>query len=190
MTSLLLAFSLFPVFDPGTSVCAMTGNPINDDVPRVDYAGIQFGFCGVNCVLAFERDPARIVKNFPGDKPRGMFLFDPVSGARIDLHRQGAIEFRDISGVRVFFESKATLKVFESNDKGYRLSLPRECLVDAVNLKPIITYSDAVGYVDFNGVRYYFGEVETFAKFKSTPRSYTPGVASFVGAPRSIRVPR
>jgi YHS domain-containing protein len=160
-------------------------------VPRVDFAGVQFGFCGVNCIIAFERDPARNLRNLPGgDKPRGIYLFDPVSGARIDLHRQGAVDYRDIGGVRVFFETKANLKVYESSDKAFRLTAPRECLVDAVTRKPLATYSDAVGFSDFGGVRYYFSEVESLAKFKTSPRSYTPAVASFVGAPRSIRVPR
>jgi len=170
MTSLLLAISLFPALDSGPSVCAMTGNPISDDVSRVDYAGVQFGFCGVNCVIAFERNPATVLRNLPsGDKPRGMYLFDPVSGARIDLHRQGEVKFKDLGGVRVYFESSANLKTYEANDKAYRITAPRECLVDAVTRTPLATYSDAVGFVNFGGVRYYFSDADTMSRFKATP---------------------
>lgn len=52
---------------PWNAVCPVKGNPVEEDVPTVNYNGKVYGFCCPGCDSKFAKNPEKYSKNLSED---------------------------------------------------------------------------------------------------------------------------
>lgn len=152
---LISAIALAVAINDTPIVCAIMGSPTKAESPRLEYAGSSFPFCCGGCDTTFEKDPkAAIKKAEKGTAAIGEFLFDPISHNRIKADKsKGTVDYQ---GLRYFFESEANMTEFKKDMKKYTTAPKKESLTCPVMGEKVASYSKASGYMDYEGVRYYF----------------------------------
>jgi YHS domain-containing protein len=117
-----------------------------------EYGGAKYTVCCGGCAPAFKAQPKKYATN---DKATvGEFLFDPVSGARLDWSKT-ALPSTDYKGLRYRFASKENQAIFAKEPAKFTKTPEKESLVCPISGEDIDGTSNAAGYVDFKGVRYY-----------------------------------
>ena len=169
--------------------CPIAGAPITGKPGEViDYAGIRFSTCCTDCGGAFKKDPAKALKaSAESGKTVGTFLFDPISGARIDAAKAAA--YSDFKGVRYEFTTPGNKTAFDSNPKKYATMPAKEALFCPVYKTKIESYSKAGGYVDSNGVRYYVCCAHCLGEMGKDAAKYTANAADQVAVPAAADAP-
>jgi YHS domain-containing protein len=128
--------------------------PVPAKAKAVEYAGGRYAFCCAGCDVAFTKSPEKFIKEALGnDAPVALFLFDPVTGNRIEETDAKATLVHH--GVRYLFASPDGMTEFQSRPDQYAARPERESLTCPVSGKTIARYSAAAGYKDYDGVRYY-----------------------------------
>ncbi len=152
-------------------VCPIMFSPVNEKSTAVEYAGGRYAFCCAGCDKTFAKDPqAAMKKADKGGHVIATFLFDPVTGKKIDTKKA---EFSsDYKGTRYFFASSDNKTAFDKNSKKYATVPKKEHLQCAVEGCEVNTYSDSSGYADVEGVRYYAGCEGCVGKLLEDPKKY------------------
>lgn len=185
ITTLITTLSILA---PGTLhgdplACPVMGGKVNHALASTDYNGVRYWYCCNGCKAAFEKDPAAALKSDKlKGKTSGVFLFDPVSGARLD-HDKAIKESSDFGGVRFLFASAANKAAFDKDPKKYGTLPQKEALYCAVGKEAVASYEAASGFVDHKGVRFYMccgGCEKDFAKAAD---KYADASVAYVKAP-------
>ncbi|HWD40437.1 MAG TPA: hypothetical protein VG944_16425 [Fimbriimonas sp.] len=179
LSTLMLAAALQ---QPALS-CPIAGDPVSGKPGEtIEYAGIRFATCCTDCGGTFKKDPAKALKaSAEKGKTVGVFLFDPITHARIDDKK--AVGFSDYKGVRYEFKSEDEKKTFDADPKKYTARPEKEALFCPVYKTKIGAYYQAGGYVDAGGVRYYVCCDSCLAQMGQEPSKFTANAANEVKAP-------
>lgn len=155
LTTLTLALTMgMTAIEEKPLVCPIMGSEVSKDSPAVEYAGSKVAFCCGGCPDKFSKDPkASFKSNAKDGKLIGTFLFDPVSGKRIEAKK--AKGSSDFMATRYYFESAENKATFDKNSKKYATVPKKESLTCAVGGDTMKNYSHSFGYVDHKDVRYY-----------------------------------
>lgn len=122
---------------------------------RYDFGGARLGFCCLACRNAFEADPAEVIKaGIEKGKAFAEFAFDPVSRMRVDAAKS-TVEPADFRGIRYFFQSEANRAAFLKYPADLTKTPPREATYCFGERTAKDGYAKALGYRDYEGVRYY-----------------------------------
>lgn len=171
-------------------VCPMTGQPVSASSATIDYAGTRYQMCCADCPAGFKKDPAAAIKAAKKkDKTFGVFLFDPVSNARIDSKKAegGSSDYKDI---RYYFATAAEKTSFDADPKKFIGKTPKkEMLFCPVAGHAIKSYAAAGAYLDINGTRYYTCCTNCLAKLKADNSLASKAPAEQVKAPVPIDLP-
>lgn len=170
-------------------VCPVAGSPISIDSPAVDYRGVRYQTCCMNCMGAFQKDPAACVSAEKNQKKVvGVSLFDPISGLAITAKKAKG-GFSDFAGTRFYFANPGGKTTFDADPKKYGTIPAKEsmfCPVLKVDLK---NYYGAHGFVDFEGVRYYACCANCFGQMKAGMAKFAPNAAAKVADAKPLSVP-
>ena len=184
---LLSGFIAMTILAPGQSglTCPIMGGAADFKGEYTEYNGARFYYCCPGCSGQFESKPSEFLKT-AGEKGKliGEFLFDPVSGMRIDSKKSKASS--DFKGIRFYFESVDNKATFDADPKKYGRLPAKEALRCPAMNKPIEAYSKASGYADYNGVRYYFCCAGCEKPFAADSEKLSAGAASYIQEPKAI----
>jgi YHS domain-containing protein len=151
--------------------------------PKVDYNGMRYIFCCAGCDDMFIKDPQKALKNEKlKGKLVGYSLFDPVSGARLEV--KDSKGHSDFNGYRYYFQSAANKAAFDKEPKKYTVAPTKEVLMCGVGGHEVDSYEGSGGYVDHNGVRYYVCCPSCHPKMKAEPAKYAAKVEKHIQAPK------
>lgn len=191
LTTILATLALAPVFGADDLTCAVMGSPAPIKTANaLDYAGVRYPFCCGGCDGTFGKEPAKFVKKASEGKAAiGFFLFDPVSGLRLEF-KEAPANFTDYKGTRYFFENADNKKAFEGMKEKFATAPEKEVLKCSVVGHDFEGYAGAGAFADYEGVRYYFCCGDCLANFKKEPAKYAGPVQSKVQAPKALRPPK
>jgi YHS domain-containing protein len=168
----VLALLIAAVVQSSPVLCPIMGVEPVASAGSYDYLGMRIAFCCVGCRNAFEADPAEVVKT--GREKEIAFAqsaFDPVDGRRQDP-KKSKVEPADHRGVRYLFGSESNRKNFLAEPEKYAKSPAKEASFCIGSKKDMKSYAKAIGYADFEGVRYYQCCAGCEATFKKDPAAY------------------
>lgn len=187
LTPLIATLLMFaPAQGPGTA-CPIMGSPAKADGPAVEYAGAKYTFCCAGCDAKFAKEPVSALKSDDiKGKTVGVFLFDPVTGKRIDA--KAAKASTEFNGLRYLFASTANKAEFDKDMKKYGTIPAKESLACPMTGEVVETYSKASAYMDSEGVRYYLCCAGCEAPFAKDMRGNAKKVAGKVTAPSTHAV--
>ena len=152
LTSFVAALAMMV---PGDEIkCAVMGSPTKATSKAIEYAGARFPMCCGGCNSSFTKEPAKYVKAAAenGDVV-GMFMFCPVSGEKLDLEKVKATT--SFKGLKYGFCCDDCMAAFKKDPAKYATAPTKDSLVCAVSGEKIASYSEAAGYLDYKGTRYY-----------------------------------
>lgn len=169
--------------------CPIAGSPVSGKPGEViEYAGIRFSTCCTDCGGTFKKDPAKALKaSADSGKTVGVFLFDPISGARIEASKAAA--YSDYKGVRYEFKTTDEKTTFDASPKKFATMPAKEALFCPVYKVKIAAYSEANGYVDSNGVRYYVCCGHCLGEMGKNAAKYTANAADKITVPAAADAP-
>ncbi|HRJ31983.1 MAG TPA: hypothetical protein PKY51_00305 [Fimbriimonadaceae bacterium] len=155
-------------------VCPIMLSPVSAKVPTSEYNGALFGYCCAGCEIGFEANPTKVLgdKKLKG-KTVGEFLFDPVDRREIEF--KDAAGWFDYASIRFYFRSAENLATFKKDPKKFGTMPKLESLVCPVSGETIARYTEAAGYEDIGGVRYYLCCMGCEPKLVAEPAKYTTG---------------
>lgn len=162
--------------------CPIMGSGANVKGVFSDYNGARYWFCCPGCDSQFGNEPAKFAALRAKEKASGEFLFDPVSGTRLQADKT-IKEFSDYKGIRFKFQSAENKAAFDKNPAKFGVMPKKEALYCPVGKEAVPTYAAASGYVDHAGVRYYMCCGGCEGKFKADPAKFVPNAEKFVKAP-------
>jgi YHS domain-containing protein len=141
-----------------------------------DVLGIRYYLCCGPCQEDFDKTPSRWTKPSPEQKTiRGIALFDPVLGARLDLPRATARATRE--GILYPFLTRESRASFDKDPKRYASRPEKEQLTCPVTGHLLRSSAEAAGYSDFEGQRIYFDTWISKSKFDANPSAYKERLA-------------
>jgi YHS domain-containing protein len=169
----------------GPVLCPVMGGPVVKGAEASDFAGVRYSYCCAGCREAFEKEPATYLSAAVKEgKVIGVSLFDPVSRRRIDAGKaKGGSS--DFEGVRYAFDSADGKKAFDADPKRFGGAPALDSLICPVDKGSVKEYAKAGGYVDLEGVRYYFCSAGCEAKYAADPKRFSSDLPK-AGAPRSF----
>ncbi len=139
----------------------------------MDYNGMRFFVCCKGCIARFEKNPkegfTRGLSLHEG-KAVAISLFNPIDGMRIEA--KDAVAYADHQGVRYYFAKADEKKTFEASPEKYAKIAETESLWCPYCQLEDAKYEDAIGYGDYNGVRYYFYCPECGELLQKDPAKY------------------
>lgn len=147
-----------------------------------DYNGVRYWYCCGGCKQKFEKEPAKYVAARAKGKAAGVFLFDPVTGNRID-HAKAIKEFSDYNGVRYLFASAEHKATFDKDPKKYGTLPTKEALYCSPGKEAVPTYGFSSGYVDYKGTRYYMCCAGCEKPWTQEPEKHAEASKSYVKSP-------
>ena len=154
---------------------AMSITQMEDGLFR-DVLGIRYYLCCGPCQEDFDKSPSQWTKQAPDPKTiRGIALFDPVLGARLDLPRATTRIVRE--GVLYPFLTRESLASFKKDPKRYSSRPEKELLTCPVTGQLLRRSADAAGYSDFEGQRIYFDTWISKSRFDANPSAYKERLA-------------
>lgn len=157
-------------------VCTVQGEHDADLELYRDYAGARFYFCCNECVVKYDKEPAKWVKTSRERKgvTTAEFLFDPVSGAKVRKERARGTS--DFQGIRFFFTSAANKQAFDKEPARFGKLPEKESLTCPVMNEPVRSYAQADSFVDFEGVRYWMCCASCFDPMRRDPQRFASKV--------------
>jgi len=152
-----------------------------------DYNGARYTMCCAGCNGAFEKDPAKFVKqSTEAKKVVGINLFDPTTGLKIDTKQAKASA--DFGHLRYYFATEEGKKKFEDNPKQFTVQPKKEALWCAVMNHSLKSYAEAGAYVDQGDTRYYVCCPGCLSKLKADPSNLTAKIRDKVSVPKASAV--
>jgi len=190
--SLVLSLALVQSQDKLSPItCPMTGEAVGTPAGLIDFAGTRYEMCCAGCPEGFKKDPAAAIKAAKAkdkDKTYGIFLFDPISNARIDA--KAAKASSDYKSTRYYFATADEKTTFDADPKKYAAKAPKkEVLYCPVAGHAIKGYAAAGGFIDIDGTRYYTCCTNCLAKLKADNTLASKAPADQVKAPAAIDAP-
>jgi len=177
-----------PSINDGPVKCAVMGTATKANSKAAEYAGTRFPFCCGGCPEAFMKEPTKYLKAAAeSNDVIGTYMFCPVSGEKIDLEK--AKDTMDYKGVRYAFccaDDKAT---FAKDPAKFTKTPAKESLVCAVSGDKIASYSEAAGYLDYDGVRYYTCCADCLPALKKDPAGIIAKGKAKVSEPMAMPAP-
>ena len=86
LTTLIATFLFAPLAGPTDFSCAVMGSPSTIKGKSIDFAGTRYPMCCDGCPGTFAANPAKYIeKAKEANKTIGYSLFDPTTGAKVDL---------------------------------------------------------------------------------------------------------
>lgn len=160
---------------PAPLSCPVMGSAVAKPAEVIEFNGAKYGTCCAGCAASFSVDPAKALKE-PKIKGKtvGVFLFDPITGNRLELDKAKATV--DFGGLRYPFASEENKAAFLKDSKTLTALPKKEALTCPVMKSPVASISKASGFADFEGTRYYFCCAGCDTKFKANPASYVADV--------------
>jgi len=172
-------------------VCPMTAEAVAVPFLNIDFGGTRYEMCCGGCPDGFKKEPATPLKSDKlKGKTVGIFLFDPISNARIDPKdaKGGASDYK---GKRYYFATAEEKTTFDAEPKKFAAKTPKkEVLYCPVAGHAIKSYAAAGGYMDIDGTRYYTCCTSCLAKLKADNTLAAKAPADQVKAPITIDVPK
>lgn len=163
--------------------CPVMGGDADHKLAGSDYNGVRYSFCCPACKETFEKTPAKFVKSsLEKKKTSGAFLFDPVSGNRLE-HDKSIGGHSDFGGTRFLFEKEENKVTFDRDPKKFGTLPAKEALYCPVSKEVVPSYSAASGYVDYKGIRYYMCCPGCESKFPLKADVYAAESTKFVKIP-------
>lgn len=171
-------------FAHGTPLaCPVMGGKADHKLAGSDYNGVRYSFCCPACKAPFEKAPDTYLKAARAKgATNGAFLFDPVSGNRLE-HDKAVAVYSDLGGVRYMFEKEENKATFDKDPKKYGTLPAKEALYCPVSKEVVASYADASGYVDHKGVRYYMCCPGCETKFAQKADEYAAASTKYVKVP-------
>lgn len=187
MIHTLIAFTAMALGQTPALKCPVMGSAVAPTSPVVEYNGSRFQFCCGGCDSNFAKDPEAFLKTQRSAKNTvGVFLFDPVSRARIEPDKAAATT--DFDSIRYSFQSEANKMAFLANPKKFASTPPKEALYCPVGKEVVPTYSKASDYVDYDGVRWYMCCDGCGGPFERDPKKYlVAGIEKNIRAAKAIK---
>lgn len=183
MIPLIATLVLSPLGHGTPLLCPVMGSAANEKLAGTDLNGVRYGFCCGGCKATFEKSPAKYVTaSRVAAKTVGAFLFDPVSGNRLE-HAKAIAGFSDFGGVRFLFEKEANKAAFDLDPKRYGTLPGREALYCPISKEVVASYADASGYLDHKGIRYYMCCPGCETKFPAKADAYAASSTGYVKIP-------
>lgn len=175
------------VMGPSGLMCPVMGeHEAKSTGAMADYAGIRFGFCCASCPPLFEKDPAKYLKAAEKSaKPMGMFLFDPLSGRRIET--KNAKAFSTFKGIQYAFENDTEKRMFDKEPEKYTKMPSLEVLVCPVSGEAV-TVDKASGYADYKDMRFYFCCADCMKPWNENAGEYAQKVRDKAAKPKIAKV--
>lgn len=181
ITALIFATLALGQVKTTTLSCPITGEDLPANAPgglTTLYNGASFTVCCAGCSSTLQKDPAKALadKKLAG-KTLAVFLFDPVSGNRIDA--KSAKATIDYKGMRYFFADAAEKTAFQKTMKTFNPLTEKEApLVCPVSKEKIDGMVEAASYADYKGTRYYFCCPDCIAAFKKDSDKFAANVTA------------
>lgn len=190
LTTLLAAVAMVPATSgDGPIKCAVMHSPTNEKSVAIEYAGNKYPMCCGGCPAAFSKEPKKFIETAAkSGETIGETMFCPVSGEKLDWSKVKAS--MDYKGMRYGFCCDSCKGTFEKDPAKYAKAPVKESLVCPGSGETIKAYSEAAGFVDNGGVRYYTCCPDCFEKLrKDTAKVLGEGKAK-VTAPVAIAAPK
>ncbi len=188
---LTLALSLLLMQSPQAVtplVCPMTAETVTTPAALIDFAGTRYGMCCNDCPAEFKKDPSAAIKSDKlKGKTFGVFLFDPISNARIDAKTAKASS--DYKGTRYYFASADEKTTFDATPKKFTATPKKESLYCPVAGHAIKGYAAAGAFLDINGTRYYTCCTNCLAKLKADNSLASKAPTEEIKAPVALDAP-
>lgn len=150
---------------PGPTFCPSTLEEVEKPAVTMSYAGGLYSTCCGGCDKPFLKDPqGSLAKAIKEKKTIGVFMYDPVSGGRIE--QKEAKAYSDYKSVRYFFAKADEKTKFDAKPTAYVMDIKGESYFCPVS-KEKTSAKEAAGYADYNGTRYFVcceGCIDTFRK--------------------------
>ena len=184
ITAIMAAVAIGFTAPADTLNCPVMGSPANPKM-ALEYAGMRVEFCCKGCDTTFAKEPGKFMTaSAKKDGAAGDFLFDPVTGKRIDTKEA---KFKAVhKGVRYSFESEANLAAFNADPAKFTTAPEKDSLTCAVTGETVSAYSEAAGYVDFNGTRYYVCCAGCLPALAKDTKTIVAAGKAKAGAPKAV----
>lgn len=185
LSTLVATLTLVAPAPQGDLVCIMMGSPTNEKSKALEYSGARYAFCCGGCDTTFAKDPVKAIKAATAKgQTFALGLFDPVSGKRVDASKS---EFHsDAAGIRYSFETKSNLDTFMGAKDKYTKAPAKDSLTCPVTGEKLDSYSQAAGFVDYNGARYYACCAGCLAPMKADMKALLAKGKSVAAAPKPV----
>jgi YHS domain-containing protein len=169
--------------------CPVMGSPVAKVSEAIDYNGARFEFCCPGCADPFAKTPAKfLTAESTKGKTVGVFLFDPVSGARL-APKDAKGGSSDFGGIRFHFATADNKKTFDAAPKRYGTMPQKEALYCPVMGHALSGgYDKTGGYADHDGVRYYVCCPNCLPKLRSAPGDHAGKASGAVKVPGALAV--
>lgn len=169
--------------------CAVMGSPTKDTAPAVEYAGLKFPTCCGGCTAPLLKEPTKYLKAAVEAKNTvAVSLFCPVSGEKLDWSKVTAST--EYKGVRYGFCCNDCKEAFAKNSDKFATAPKKESMVCAVSGEKIASYSEAAGFVDYDGVRYYACCADCLPALKKDPAGVIAKGKAHVAEPVAMNAPK
>lgn len=169
-----------------TPICPIMGHGATDAIAVVEYASFRYEFCCNGCPQAFAKSPDSALKKAPKEGILGTSLFDPV--ARQLVTKKTAQFVYTVGQNQFLILHEEANEAWKANPKQYQ-SVPAKVVMQCpVTETKFAKYSDAFGYCDYQGVRYFVSSEEAQDAFDQAPAKYATKFASEAKAPKAILV--
>jgi len=164
----IFAFAVVPPVAP--LHCVVTAEDVSKPAAILNFNGVRYVTCCLNCAGKFKNDPQAVVKASKSNGALiGESLFDPTTGARIDGKK--AVASSDFEGVRFYFASAEGKKSFDAEPKKWSARPEKELVFCPIMGHALKSVSEAGGYVDVKNVRYYVCCGDCLAEAKKSTAS-------------------
>jgi len=172
-------------------VCPVTLEAIGTTAGTIDYAGTRYEMCCGGCPDGFKKEPATVLKNEKlKGKTYGVFLFDPITSARIDA-KSAKGGSSDYKGTRYLFATADEKTTFDADPAKYAAKTPeKESLYCPVAGHAVKSYAAAGGFVDIKGTRYYTCCTNCLAKLKADATLADKTPAEQIKTPAAMDAPK
>jgi len=169
--------------------CAVMGSPTKASSAVVEYAGSRFPICCSGCSDPLMKDPAKYLKaSTEAGNTVASFMFCPISGQKLDWKK--VTESVDYKGVRYGFCCADCKGVFTKDSAKYAKTPEKESLVCAMSGEKIASYSEAGGFVDYEGVRYYTCCPDCLVGLKKDPAGTIAKGKAKASVPKAMLAPK
>ena len=183
---MIAAFTLAAILAPSVELTCpvMPHEAVDLKKPAMEYKGYGFIVCCAGCDKSFAKTPDKFVaKGAEASMPVGFTFFDVTTGKALSALK--AKYTMASKGILYGFAAESGLKAFKANPAKF-VAPGKESLKDAVTGKSVGRYSKAVGYVDYQGVRFYAGSQDSLSKMKSSPAKVLKSKLAGAAAPAVI----
>lgn len=182
---MIAAIALISLIGQNGTFCPVTGSAAAANGPKAEYRGIAYTFCCGGCTQQYAKNPSQTLRSEKlKGKVVGVFLFDPVS--REAISEKAAKDSSEFNGTRYYFASSTSKAAFDKTPVIYSAVPKKESLTCPVSGMKLKGYSEAGGYADYKGVRYYTCCGNCAGPFLKNPTQYLRKLTNRPAAPKAI----